>query len=100
MAADRDQGQVLGQQAGAPGYIFSLGAVLAFAAGGHGPFGSGSAAALMYRLVNSPAQLDELDPDVRAVAVASYVALGDAPVGRKCAQLRPGKPDHQQHEAG
>ena len=34
--------------------IFSLGAVLAFAGSGHGPFGSGSIAALMYRLVNSP----------------------------------------------
>ncbi len=60
--------QVLGQDTGAPADIFSLGAVLAFAAGGHGPFGSGSAAALMYRLVNSRAELDQLDPDVRAVA--------------------------------
>ncbi len=45
----------VGRDLGPPSDIFSLGAVLTFAATGQGPFGSGSSAALIYRLVNSPA---------------------------------------------
>jgi serine/threonine protein kinase len=50
---------------GPPSDIFSLGAVLTFAATGAGPFGSGSSAALLYRLVNSPARLDSLPAGLR-----------------------------------
>jgi eukaryotic-like serine/threonine-protein kinase len=57
--------QVLGQAIGPPSDMFSLGAVLAFAGMGLGPFGAGSNAALVYRLVNSPACLDRLPDDVR-----------------------------------
>ncbi len=49
--------QVLGFDIGPASDMFSLGAVLTFAATGEGPFGSGSNAALMYRLVNSPTSL-------------------------------------------
>src|ERR1019366_4511726 len=49
--------QVLGHDIGPPSDMFSLGAVLAFAGTGQGPFGSGSNAALVYRLGNSPANL-------------------------------------------
>ena len=59
--------QVLAQDFGPASDIFSLGAVLAFAGSGHGPFGSGSVAALMYRLVNSPAQLEDLGAGLRPV---------------------------------
>jgi hypothetical protein len=55
----------LGQVIGPPSDIFSLGAVLAFAATGQGPFGSGSSAALLYRLVNSPARLDSVPAELR-----------------------------------
>ena len=48
--------QVLGADIGPASDMFSLGAVLTFAATGQGPFGTGSNAALMYRLVNSPGE--------------------------------------------
>jgi serine/threonine protein kinase len=57
--------QVLGHDIGPPSDMFSLGAVLAFAGTGQGPFGSGSSAALVYRLVNSPANLGLLPDEIR-----------------------------------
>src|SRR5581483_11218916 len=45
--------QAEGLEVGPPSDVFSLGAVLAFAATGEGPFGSGSSAALIYRLVHN-----------------------------------------------
>jgi serine/threonine protein kinase len=57
--------QVLGQDLGPASDIFSLGAVLVFACHGQGPFGTGTSAALMYRLVNSPADLGDLPDDLR-----------------------------------
>src|SRR6204780_333528 len=57
--------QALGHDVGPPSDIFSLGAVLAYAATGQGPFGVGSAALLMYRLVNSPADLSEVPGSLR-----------------------------------
>ena len=57
--------QVLGGDFGVASDVFILGAVLVFAAGGHGPFGSGSGAAVMYRLANGAPQLDELEPGLR-----------------------------------
>ena len=57
----------LGQVVGPPSDIFSLGAVLTFAATGQRPFGSGSSAALIYRLVNSPAVLDTVPAELRGL---------------------------------
>jgi eukaryotic-like serine/threonine-protein kinase len=57
--------QVLGHDIGPPSDMFSLGAVLAFAGTGQGPFGSGSNAALVYRLVNAPADLGLLPDEIR-----------------------------------
>ena len=57
--------QVLGYDIGLASDMFSLGAVLTFAATGQGPFGSGSPGALMYRLVNMPANLDDVPEEVR-----------------------------------
>jgi serine/threonine protein kinase len=45
--------------------VFSLGAVLAFAAAGEGPFGAGSTAALVYRVVHSPPNLDRVPVPAR-----------------------------------
>ena len=59
--------QVLGQDIGTASDMFSLGAVLAFAGMGQGPFGAGSHAALVYRLVNSPPSLDRLPDEVRSL---------------------------------
>jgi Domain of unknown function (DUF6777)/Protein kinase domain len=48
--------QAQGHAVGPPSDIFSLGAVLVFAAAGEGPFGGGSAPGLLYRVVSgSPA---------------------------------------------
>jgi eukaryotic-like serine/threonine-protein kinase len=59
--------QVLGFDIGPASDMFSLGAVLTFAATGEGPFGSGSNAALMYRVVNSPANLDRVPGELRGL---------------------------------
>jgi len=45
--------QTRGREVGPPSDIFSLGAVLTFAATGEGPFGQGSTVALLYRVVSS-----------------------------------------------
>ena len=57
--------QAEGREAGPPSDIFSLGAVLAFAATGQGPFGTGSTPALVYRVVFSPPNLDHLPIEIR-----------------------------------
>ncbi|MEV0036287.1 phosphate ABC transporter substrate-binding protein PstS [Streptomyces sp. NPDC050804] len=79
--------------------VFCLGAVLAFAAGGHGPFGTGSAHAMGYRVVHEEPDLAGLpvrvrdivarclakDPDVRPTVpqllheLAVLVAAGPQP---------------------
>jgi len=59
--------QAQGNSVGLPSDVFSLGAVLVFAATGEGPFGAGSSATLLYRVVfaapatgNVPAELRPL----------------------------------------
>jgi len=52
--------QAEGQQAGPPSDVFSLGCVLAYAATGVAPFGGGSAASVLYRVVTA-------EPDLRPV---------------------------------
>ncbi|HEY1005185.1 MAG TPA: serine/threonine-protein kinase [Streptosporangiaceae bacterium] len=76
--------QVLGADVGPASDIFSLGSVLTFAATGTGPFGAGSHAALMYRLVNNPADLDNVPGELRSL-VASCLAKhpGDRPTARQ-----------------
>ena len=60
--------QAEGRDIGPPSDMFSLGAVLAFAATGDGPFGGGSTAALVYRVVHGPANLDQVPDEVRPLA--------------------------------
>jgi serine/threonine protein kinase len=57
--------QAEGGEVGPPTDIFSLGAVLAYAATGEGPFGTGSTPALVYRVVHSPASLVRVPDEVR-----------------------------------
>jgi eukaryotic-like serine/threonine-protein kinase len=59
--------QAEGREVGPPSDIFSLGAVLAFAATGKGPFGSGSTPALVCRAVYQPASLENVPAEVRAL---------------------------------
>jgi eukaryotic-like serine/threonine-protein kinase len=57
--------QAEGREVGPSSDIFSLGAVLAFAATGQGPFGTGSTPALVYRVVHNLPQLDQVPAEVR-----------------------------------
>ncbi|QFG23486.1 serine/threonine-protein kinase [Actinomadura sp. WMMB 499] len=61
--------------------VFSLGAVLAFAATGRQPFdtGEGGAAALLYRVVNEPPALDGVPGDLRGLVER---CLAKDPAGR------------------
>ncbi|MEV4250063.1 protein kinase [Streptosporangium canum] len=52
--------QAMAQEVGSASDVFSLGCVLAFAATGRGPFGTGPAHAVVYRVVHA-------EPDLRAV---------------------------------
>ena len=59
--------QAEGREVGPASDIFSLGAVLAFAATGEGPFGAGSTPALVYRALFEPASLDHVPAEVRGL---------------------------------
>ncbi len=59
--------QAQGDDVGPPSDIFSLGAVLVFAATGEPPFGSGTTAALVFRVVFAPANLDAVPDGIRPV---------------------------------
>src|SRR5690348_6516008 len=76
--------QVLGADIGPASDIFSLGSVLTFAATGTGPFGAGSHAALMYRLVNNPADLGDV-PGALRLLISSCLAKhpGARPTARQ-----------------
>jgi hypothetical protein len=57
--------QAEGREIGPPSDIFNLGAVLAFAATGHGPFGGGQTAALIYRVVHGSPSLEQVPENIR-----------------------------------
>jgi eukaryotic-like serine/threonine-protein kinase len=60
--------QADGGEVGPPSDIFSFGAVLAYAATGHSPFGTGSTPALVYRVVHAAPALDGIPTEVRDLA--------------------------------
>ena len=62
MSPEQARGQ---REVGKPTDVFSLGAVLAFAATGIGPFGCGSTPALLYRLVNEEPDLAQVPARLR-----------------------------------
>jgi serine/threonine protein kinase len=70
--------QAMGQEIGPPSDVFSLGAVLVFAATGQGPFGEGSGLELAYRLVYGEPNLDQ-------------VPAGLQPLIRHCLAKEPGE---------
>ena len=57
--------QARGLRVGPASDVFSLGAVLTFAATGQGPFGSGSSATLLYRVVFTPPDTSGLSAELR-----------------------------------
>ena len=59
--------QALGRDVGPASDIFSLGAVLAFAAGGEGPFGTGTSTALLHRVVHDPPATGRLPGRIRSL---------------------------------
>ena len=62
--------QAEGQQAGPPSDVFSLGCVLAYAATGNAPFGGGSAASILYRVVTGEPDLSGIPASLRQVITA------------------------------
>jgi len=62
--------QAEGRGAGPESDVFALGCVVAYAAAGTGPFGTGTAAAILYRVVNAEPVLDGVPPRLRAVIAA------------------------------
>src|ERR1700677_278664 len=59
--------QAEGKPAGPESDVFALGCVIAYAATGAGPFGSGTAAAVLYRVVHGQATLDRVPPALRDI---------------------------------
>jgi hypothetical protein len=57
--------QAIGDEVGPPSDVFSLGAVFAFAASGQAPFGNGSTAALVYRVVHAVPDLASVPDELR-----------------------------------
>ncbi|MDT6986230.1 serine/threonine-protein kinase [Streptomyces lusitanus] len=62
--------QILGKGVTGAADVFSLGAVLAYAATGAPPFPGDSSAALLYRVVHEPPELDGLAGDLRELVEA------------------------------
>ncbi|MFC9969769.1 PQQ-binding-like beta-propeller repeat protein [Spirillospora sp. NPDC127200] len=63
--------QARGRETGPAGDVFSLGAVLAFAATGEGPFGRAQMQVMVYRVVHEEPRLDGIDdPRLRQVVAA------------------------------
>ncbi|WP_314247195.1 bifunctional serine/threonine-protein kinase/ABC transporter substrate-binding protein [Streptomyces kutzneri] len=65
-----EQARTDGALAGAPSDVFSLGCVLAYAATGHGPFGGGHAAAVVYRTVHDEPELSGLPAELLEIVLA------------------------------
>jgi serine/threonine kinase PknH len=59
--------QAEGRDAGPASDVFALGCVVAYAAAGTAPFGTGTAAAILYRVVHADPVLDRVPPKLRAV---------------------------------
>ncbi|MFF0227858.1 ABC transporter substrate-binding protein [Streptomyces sp. NPDC004629] len=71
-----------GDWVGPAGDVFSLGCVLAYAATGRPPFGSGPVDALLYRTVHDEPDLDGLDRQDEELAAVLRRCLAKDPAGR------------------
>jgi Protein kinase domain len=59
--------QAEGLEVGPPSDVFSLGAVLTFAASGHAPFGGASTPAQLFQVVHRPPRLDDVPDEIRGL---------------------------------
>ncbi|NUP47156.1 MAG: protein kinase [Catenulispora sp.] len=86
--------QAEGGTIGTASDVFSLGAVLAFAATGAGPFGSGPAPGVMYRVVHSEPDLNRVPGEIRSL-IAACLAKDPArrPTPAQVLALATGAPD-------
>ena len=75
--------QAEGREVSPSADMFSLGAVLAFAATGEGPFGTGSTLALVYRVIHCPPDLDRVPAELRALV---RLCLAKDPAARPTAR--------------
>jgi serine/threonine protein kinase len=71
--------QILGKGVTGAADVFSLGAVLVYAATGESPFPGDSSAALLYKVVHEEPRLGSLDGELRELVAA---CLGKDPAGR------------------
>ncbi|MEV0339557.1 protein kinase [Nocardia sp. NPDC050713] len=62
--------QVTGEPVGPASDVFALGGVLAFAAAGHGPFGTGETVHMLWRIVYEDPRLDAVPERVRPLVAA------------------------------
>ncbi|MBA8825730.1 serine/threonine protein kinase [Saccharopolyspora lacisalsi] len=62
--------QTEGSEVGPASDVFSLGAVLVFAATGHGPFGEDGTVAMLYRVVNSEPEVGDVPASLRPLVAA------------------------------
>ncbi|MEU4887460.1 serine/threonine-protein kinase [Streptomyces xinghaiensis] len=71
--------QILGREVTGASDVFSLGAVLAYAARGSDPFPGDSSASLLYKVVHDEPELEGLEGELRELVAC---CLGKDPVGR------------------
>lgn len=76
--------QILGVELTPATDIFAWGALVAFAASGRSPFGTGDPQALLYRIMNADPDLDSLPPALEPLVMAALAKEpGRRPSGRK-----------------
>ncbi|MFF4395530.1 serine/threonine-protein kinase [Streptomyces sp. NPDC001480] len=89
--------QVLGRGAGPASDVFALGCVMAFAASGTVPFGTGQAQAMLYRIVHQPPDLDGLSGEIAALVRGCLAKEpGDRP---QVGELLRALPEREREEA-
>jgi len=82
--------QAQSQSAGPPSDVFSLGGVVYFAATGGNPFGTGHPAVMLYRIVHTEPDLDQVPPGLRdlvAACLAKDPAQRPTPAGLAAALM-------------
>ncbi|MCX4818604.1 serine/threonine protein kinase [Streptomyces sp. NBC_01142] len=84
--------QILGRSITGAADVFSLGAVLAYAATGEAPFPGDSSAALLYKVVHEEPELGSLEGDLRELVAACLAKSPDArpAPGEIAGRLAPG----------
>jgi hypothetical protein len=86
--------QAEGRGAGPESDVFALGCVVAYGATGMGPFGTGTAAAILYRVVHSEPDLGRVPPRLREVLAACLAKDPAArPTLRALSGMLSGNPD-------